>query len=69
MPAPHKERRALEREREELPRQLAAYQVELDATAHEYTERRERLAWQIRRISKRTADIRSPAGGLRDVFT
>ena len=37
--------------------QLAAYQGDLDATAHEHKARRERLAWQIRRIQKRIAEI------------
>ncbi len=32
MPTPHNERQALERERVELPGQLATYQAELDAT-------------------------------------
>ncbi len=33
MPAPYNERQALERERGELPGQLATYQGDLDATA------------------------------------
>ena len=57
MPAPTNERQALERERAELPSQLAHYQRELDATPQENRERRERLAWQIRRAEKRMAEI------------
>jgi len=48
---------ALERERAELPGQLAGDQKELDATPPEQRERRERLAWQIRRVEKRMAEV------------
>ena len=57
MPAPTSEHQALERERDELPAQLVNYQRELDATPTDPTERRERLAWQVRRIQKRIAEI------------
>jgi hypothetical protein len=57
MPRPLNERQALERERDELPTQLAAYQKELDATPVTFRERRERLEWQIRRVRKRMADV------------
>ena len=57
MPAPINERQALERERAELPAHVANYQRELDATPQENRERRERLAWQIRRVEKRMADV------------
>jgi chromosome segregation ATPase len=57
MPAPTNERQALERERDELPAQLAAYQKELDGTPATFKERRERLEWQIRRVGKRMADV------------
>jgi hypothetical protein len=57
MPAPTNERQALERERAELPAQVANYQRELDATPPEYKERRERLEWQIRRVRKRMGEI------------
>jgi len=40
MPAPTNERQSLERERDELPAQLAGYQKELDATPQEQRERR-----------------------------
>jgi hypothetical protein len=59
MPAPHSERQALERERGELPDQLATYQRELEATPPEHRERREKLMWQIRRARKRMAEIDS----------
>jgi len=57
MPAPTNERQALERERAELPSQIAAYESELDATPPEHTARRERLVWQLRRAQKRLAEI------------
>jgi len=66
MPAPTNERQALERERVELPGHLANYQRELDATRQEHRDRRERLAWQIRRVQKRMAEVHArltaPAG-------
>lgn len=58
MPAPTNERQALQRERGELLSQLAKYQRELDATLQEQRERRERLAWQIRRVKNRTKDLK-----------
>jgi hypothetical protein len=66
MPAPTNERQALERECAELPTHVANYQRELDATPQENRERRERLAWQIRRVQKRIAEVHSrltAAGG------
>ncbi len=57
MPRPHNERRALERERADLPRQLVAYQAKLDTTAPGHKAWRERLAWQIRRVQKRLAEV------------
>jgi hypothetical protein len=57
MPALTTERQALERERADFQRQLAVYQGDVDVTAHEHKARRERLAWQIRRIQKRIAEI------------
>jgi hypothetical protein len=58
MPAPHNEWQALERERAELPNQLAAYQRELEGTAPTRKERRcAWLEWQIRRVLKRIAEI------------
>jgi len=61
-PAPTNERQALERERAELPAHLANYQRELAATPQENRERRERLAWQIRRAEKRMAEIETRLG-------
>jgi hypothetical protein len=63
MPAPINERQALERERAELPDQLANYQRELDATPQENRERRERLAWRIRRARKRLTEIETRLTG------
>jgi hypothetical protein len=66
MPTPTNERQALEREGDELPGQLAGYQRELDATPKEQRERRELLAWQIRRVEKRMAEVEArltAAGG------
>ncbi len=57
MPAPTNERQALERERADLPRRVVAYQAELGATAPGHKARRERLAWQIRRVQKRMAEV------------
>jgi hypothetical protein len=63
MPAPTNERQALERERAELPAHVANYQRELDATPPENRERRERLAWQIRRVEKRMAEVHARLTG------
>ncbi len=57
MPAPNNERQSLERERAELPGQIAAYQRELDATPPENKARREMREWQIRRVQKRMAEV------------
>jgi glutathione S-transferase len=57
MPRPMSEREALERERDELPVQLANYQRELDATPVDCQERRDRLEWQLRRVRKRMAEV------------
>jgi hypothetical protein len=54
MPVLTNERQALERERAELPAQLAEYQKELDTTTPEDTAR---LQWQIRRVRKRMAEV------------
>jgi len=62
MPRPLNERQSLERERAELPGQLAAHQAQLDATAPEHKARRERLEWQIRRVQKRMAEIQERLG-------
>ena len=57
MPPPTNERQRLERERAELPGQIAAYQRDLAATPPENRGRREMLEWQIRRDQKRLAKI------------
>jgi hypothetical protein len=62
MPLPANERQSLERERAELPAHVANYQRELDATSQENRERRERLAWQIRRVKKRMAEVQERLG-------
>jgi hypothetical protein len=63
MPRPSNERQALERERRELPGQVADYQRELDATPPDQRERRERLVWQIRRVQKRMAEVERRLAG------
>jgi hypothetical protein len=65
MPAPTNERQTLERERAELPAHVVNYQRELDATPPESRDRRERLAWQIRRVEKRMADLTARLTALR----
>ena len=65
MPAPTKERQALERERAELPWELAAYQRELAARAPADKVQRERLTWQIRRVQNRIADVEARLTVLR----
>ena len=62
MPLPANERQSLERERAELPAHVANYQRELDATPQENRDRRERLAWQIRRVKKRMAEVQERLG-------
>jgi len=64
MPASTNERQALERERAELPGQLAAHQAQLDATPPENKARRERLEWQIRRMQKRMAEVERRLAGI-----
>ena len=63
MPAPTNERQALERERDELPAQLANDQRELHATPQDQKERRERLQWQILRVQKRMAEVEARLTG------
>lgn len=63
MPAPRNERQGLERERGELPAQLATYQRELEATPPPPKERREWLKWQIRRVQKRMAEVERRLAG------
>jgi hypothetical protein len=63
MPKPTSERQAPERERKELPGQVANYQPELDATPQDQRERRERLTWPIRRVRKRMAEVERRLAG------
>ena len=63
MSTPTNERQSLERERAELPRKIAAYESELDATPPEHTARRERLMWQIRRVQKRVVEVEPRLAG------
>jgi len=48
---------ALERERAELPGQIAATLAALAATPLSHKARRERLLWQIQRDQKRLAEV------------
>ena len=57
MPRSRNERPALEEERSELPAQIAAYQRELEAMPPENKAQREMREWQIRRDTKRLAEI------------
>jgi len=66
MPAPINERQSLERERAELPEQLAAHQAQLDATPPENKARREMREWQIRRAQKRLAEIEARLAALKE---
>jgi chromosome segregation ATPase len=59
MPKPTSERQALERERDELPGQIAVHQTELATTPATNKARRERLDWQIRNLQKRLAGLRN----------
>lgn len=63
MPTPYNDRQALERERDELSAQLADYRREIAATGGEHQERRERLAWQIRRAQKRLGEVEAKLAG------
>jgi hypothetical protein len=58
MPRPKNDREAWSTLREELPAQRVAYQQELAARLADKT-RREFLEWHIRRIEKRTADLKA----------
>jgi hypothetical protein len=63
MPAPTNERQSLERERAELPSQIAAYESELEATPPGHKARREMLGWQLRRAQKRLAEVEARLAG------
>ena len=55
MPYLFTERESLERQRQELFTRLAGYQAELDTLPGDKRERREWLAWRIRRALNRIA--------------
>jgi hypothetical protein len=62
MPTPPNERQALEQELAELPSQVAVYLRELTETPEEGIEHRagrEWLAWQVRNLENRLADVRA----------
>ena len=61
MPTPPNERQALEQELAELPSQIAVYLRELTETPEGIKHRagREWLAWQVRNLEKRLADVRA----------
>ena len=68
MPTPPNERQALEQELAELPSQIAVYLRELTETpeASVHRVRRQRLvAWQIRNLENRLAEVRARLAGIR----
>src|SRR6266852_314952 len=46
-----------------LPKELSAYQNELDATPLWHKERRERITWQMRRVPKQLAEVEARLAG------
>jgi hypothetical protein len=66
MPRPFNERQALEKERSELPGQIAAYRQELadTPTIPEFKARRERMEWQIREREKRLVAVTARLAAL-----
>ena len=67
MPLPPNERQSLEQELAELPSQIAVYLRELteapEGSAHRV--RRQRLAWQIRNLENRLAEVKARLAGIR----
>ena len=67
MPAPPNERQSLEQELAELPSQIAVHLRELteipEASVHRV--RRQRLAWQIRNLENRLAEVRARLAGIK----
>jgi hypothetical protein len=61
MPTPPNERQSLEQELAELPSQIAVYLRELAETPEASKDRahREWLAWQVRNLENRLADVRA----------
>ena len=68
MPTPPNERQSLEQELAELPSQIAAYLRELAETPEASKDRahREWLAWQVRNLEKRLADVRKRLAAIND---
>jgi division protein CdvB (Snf7/Vps24/ESCRT-III family) len=62
MPRPRRERQALEQERAELRKQVAAHKNELAIAGGMNEARRRRLAEQIRQAQKRLAEIEARLG-------
>jgi hypothetical protein len=60
MPRPLNERQAIEQELAELPSQIAVYLREIVETPETSKDRahREWLAWQVRNLEKRLAEVR-----------
>jgi hypothetical protein len=67
MPRPFNERQSLEQELAELPSQIAVDLRELTETPEgiEHRAHREWLAWQVRNLDKRLADVRARLAAIR----
>ena len=67
MPTPPNERQALEQELAELPSQIAVYLRELTEMPEGIKHRagREWLAWQVRNLEKRLADVRTRLAAIK----
>jgi hypothetical protein len=67
MPAPPNERQSLEQELAELPSQIAVRLRELTEIPEASKDRahREWLAWQVRNLEKRLADVRARLGAIK----
>jgi hypothetical protein len=67
MPTTPNERQALEQELAELPSQIAVYLRELVEIPEASKDRahREWLAWQVRNLEKRLADVRARLAAIK----
>jgi len=67
MPTPPNERESLEQELAELPSQIAVYLLELTETPEGIKHRagREWLAWQVRNLENRLADVRARLAAMK----
>ncbi len=67
MPRPLNERQSLEQELAELPVQIAVYLRELTETPEgiEHRAAREWLAWQVRNLENRLADVRARLAAMK----